>query len=564
MPFIEEHNEKILLLVCAALYVALRLVAWNSAIILEDHDSTFYLKSINAYRSFDLQVINALSAYSTPFYPFLSALISLLGLSIESSARLASFIFSLLLFYAFYGIGKKVTGSTETIVGLYILAVSPVLLPISYAILTEPSYIATIYTGLFIFLLQKRTNSPKWSALLGIIFGLSFLNRTEGILFIAVIPAMQAFYLYFLQGKAFPVREFTKWCSIYWLAFIILAAPQILHVSAKMDAYSLNGRVAWQLLENSNIGQSRVEKQSGLHFRKDETNISFARRNYNEARRLLEEFENEHHDTSYLSRAANNTRTIFLLVSRTHLGKIGSLLAVLGVFALFLSGRKVETLMISGFAASTLAGPLLHADDIYGRHLLAAAPALILFQAIGAVFLAKKSASMIKHPRLNQDLFIAIIVFFSMLYAVKPLYRAALKPPVANVGYGIEEIKKPLEIIKAISINELHRNPVIAAKKNYLAYYFDPDTYTGARTLYLPYTGYEELVEYLVSNNADFLYLRYSIITGFPFLEVFEQEKYSQQFRLLFTGVDAHGVKTELYRFIDSGMEEKETGGLSQ
>ena len=144
-----------------------------------------------------------------------------------------------------------------------------------------------------------------------------------------------------------------------------------------------------------------------------------------------------------------------------------------------------------------------------------------------------------------------------MLYAVKPLYRAALKPPVANYGYGIEEIQEPLKLIKAISRNELHRNPVIAAKKNYLAYYFDPDTYSGARTLYLPYAGYVELVEYLESNNADFLYLRYSIISGFPFLEVFEQEKYSRQFKLLFTGVDARGVKTELYRFVKTDLEEK-------
>jgi 4-amino-4-deoxy-L-arabinose transferase-like glycosyltransferase len=564
MPFIGENNEKILLLACAVIYVVLRVIAWNHAIVLEDHDSTFYLKSINAYRSFDLQVINALSAYSTPFYPFISALLSLFGLSIESSARLASFIFSLLLFYAFYGIGKKVTGSTETLAGLFLLAVSPVLLPISYAILTEPSYIATIYTGLLVFLLQERASSLKWGALLGGIYGLAFLNRTEGILFVAVIPAVQAFYLLFLQGRPFPAREFTKWCGVYWLAFFILAAPQILHVSAKMDSFSLNGRTAWQLLENSNIGQSRVEKQSGLHFRKDETNISFARKNYNEAKRLLQELENQHHDTNYLSRAANNTRTIFRLIPRTHLGKIGSILAVIGVFALFLSGRKVETLLISGFAASTLAGPLLHADDIYGRHLLTATPALILFQAIGSVFLARKFADVIKFPRVNQDLLIVIIVFISMLYAVKPLYRAVLKPPVANVGYSIEEIKEPLKIIKAISKNELRRNPVIAAKKNYLAYYYEPDTYSGARTLYLPYTGYEGLVEYLERNNADFLYLRYSLISEFPFLEVFEQEKYSRQFRLLFTGVDARGVKTELYRFINSDLEAKEAGGMHQ
>ena len=263
----------------------------------------------------------------------------------------------------------------------------------------------------------------------------------------------------------------------------------------------------------------------------------------------MHELQNEDPGTNYLSRATNNTRTMYRRISRTHLGKIGSILAVIGIIALYLSGRKVETLLISGFAISTLAAPLLHADDIYGRHLLAAAPALILFQAIGTVYIAKKATIVIRFQHLNQDILIATIVFISMLYAVKPLYHAALKPPAANYGYGIEEIQEPLKIIREISNNELHRNPVIAAKKNYIAYYFDSESYSGARTLYLPYAGYEELVEYLGSNNADFLYLKYSIISGFPFLESFEQEKYSRQFILLFSGVDVRGRKTELHSF---------------
>ena len=65
MQVLEEKNENILLLICAAIYVVLRVIAWNSAVILDDHDSIFYLKSINAYRSLEFPIINDLSAYST-------------------------------------------------------------------------------------------------------------------------------------------------------------------------------------------------------------------------------------------------------------------------------------------------------------------------------------------------------------------------------------------------------------------------------------------------------------------------------------------------------------------
>ena len=548
MPVIEEKSEKIFLLMCALIYVVLRAVAWNNAVILDDHDSTFYLKSINAYSSLQFPIINALSPYSTPFYPLVSAVISKFGLSIEFSARLCSFIFSFLLFLAFYGIGKRVTGSTETIVGLFLLAISPVLLPISFAILTEPSYIATIYIGLFIFLFQLGKGGIKWGAILGLVFGLAFLNRTEGILFVAVIPAMQAIYLYYVQGKGFSVKEYAKWCGVFGVVFIILAGSQIWHVSSKMGVLSLNGRIAWQLLENSNIGQSRAEKQYGLYFRKDETNIAFARRNYDEAKQLLQGSLNEAPGTNYLSRAAHNARSMGLLIAGSQLGKIGSVLAVLGIVALYLSGRSIETLLISGFAASTLIGPLLHADSIYARHLLAAAPALILFQAVGTVYLANKITAAIKIQRLHSEIMILAILFVSMLYAVKPLYRSVIKPPVANHGYSIEEIQEPLKRISEITKNELKRKAVIAARKNYIAYY------SRSGTLYLPYAGYDELVEYLSSNKADFLYLKYGIISEYPFLEVFERGEYSPQFELLFSGGDPGGEKTELYRFVDIDM----------
>jgi hypothetical protein len=556
MPLTEKNNERILLLFCAAVYVSLRAIAWNNAVILDDHDSTFYLKSINAYRSFDLLIINSLSAYSTPFYPFVASLVTTLGLSIETSARLVSFLFSLLMFFAFYGIGRKVTGSTETVVGLFLLAVSPALLPLAFAILTEPSYIATIYAGLLVFLLQRKSTSLVGSMTLGFIFGLAFLNRTEGILFIAVIPILQALSMYMEQGRQFQFKQYAKWCGTYGLVFSIIAAPQILHVSSKMDAFSLNGRVAWQLLENSDLGESRVEKQSGLHFRNDETNISFARRNYKEAKQLLKGHESKTPGTNYIDRAAKNTLTAFRLITRTQLGRIGSVLAAIGIIALFLSGRRAETLLVSGFAASTLAAPLLHADSIYGRHLLAATPALILFQAIGTVYLAGKVSSVLRIARQNQQIVISALVLFSLVYAVKPLYRITFKPPVSNPGYSIEEIQQPLAIIQEISRNELHRNPVIAAKKNYLAYYFDPESYSGSRTLYLPYTDHDTLVEYLDSNNADFLYLRYSIISGFPFLDTFERGRHSPRFRLLFSGTDIKGDKIELYRFIKPAMAE--------
>lgn len=549
MNGIIEKNTRALLVFCVALYVLLRLIAWHNTVLLDDHDSTFYLKSINAYQSLDLRKINALSAYSTPVYPFLSAMIAKAGLSIETSARLCSFLFSMALFAAFYGVARKVSGNVEAVLGLFILSVSPALLPISYAILTEPSYIATIYIGLLVFLRQLGTQSLAASALLGLVFGLAFLNRTEGILFLLVIPLMQAFYLLFKEKRVFPLARYLGWCSVYGLVFLVLALPQIWHVSEKMGALALNGRIAWELLENSDIGRSGEEKQYGLHFRKDETNISFARRNYQEAKRLLQGSEQEAPRTNYVKRAYKNTVAIIRLIAKQQLGKIGSALALLGAIVLFISGRKIETLLILLFAASNLAGPLLHADDVYTRHVIGVIPALVLFQAIGAVYLARLVARKIPVRYLNRDVVVAVIVFASVLFAARPLYRAVLKPPAANYEYSVEEIRRPVEIISEVAKRELGRQPVVTARKNYIAYY------SGAQTVYLPYAEYGELVQYLRLNNVDFLYLSYDLIDDYPFLRKFEQGRDLQDFNLLFEGANARGGKIQLYRLINGKHE---------
>ncbi|MCO6412160.1 MAG: glycosyltransferase family 39 protein [Thiogranum sp.] len=538
-----EKHFRLLLVLCAVFYLALRAVAWHNTVLLDDHDSTFYVKSIAAYHSFDWTEINGLSAYSTPFYPLLSALIAKTGLSFETSARLCSLLFSGLLFGAFYGIARLLTGKIETLAGLLILSVSPALLPISYAILTEPSYIATIYLGLLVFLLQLKRQTAAAGAVLGLIFGLAFVNRTEGILFVLIIPFMQAFYLFFAERRNSPVRQYLKWCGGFGLVFMLLAVPQIWHVSDKMGTLSVNGRIAWQLLENSDVGQNSKEKQYGLYFRKDETNIEFARKNYHEAKAMLHGMQSDHGGTDYLGRATNNIQEMARIITGSQLGRIGSLLALAGILGLFLSGRRIETFLVLGFAAGNLAGPLLHADHIYARHLLAAAPALLLFQAVGTVYVAARIAAALKVRWLDVTAITVVLLAVSMLYAVKPLYHAVIKPPVANYGYSIEELREPLRLIREISESQLQRKPVIAARSNYVAYY------SGAETLYLPYAGYQELVEYLDANNADFLYLRYSSISGYPFLEAFEGESSPPRLSLLFRGVDAHGGRIELYRF---------------
>src|SRR5262249_29671070 len=148
-------------------------------------------------------------------------------------------------------------------IGLVILSFSPFFIRYSYSVLTEPSYIAVLYLGFWLYLSQYKY--PKlWSAvLLGILFGLSFLNRLEGLLYLAAIPLLQFTHFLAVGRTSYDLQHFSAFIALFVLFFSLISAPQIWRVSEKMGHFALNGRQVWSLILNNPDGKSYNEKISG-------------------------------------------------------------------------------------------------------------------------------------------------------------------------------------------------------------------------------------------------------------------------------------------------------------
>jgi hypothetical protein len=91
-------------------YIAVRVRAWQLSTRLEDHDSVSYLTNAILLRALDFERLARLGPDHNPFYPFFTALFSLPGWSTEFGARLCSLAFSLALFGALLGIGRRIVG----------------------------------------------------------------------------------------------------------------------------------------------------------------------------------------------------------------------------------------------------------------------------------------------------------------------------------------------------------------------------------------------------------------------------------------------------------------------
>jgi len=541
---LEKQKTSILFSCVFLIYLLLRIIAWNNTVLLEDTDSLFLIKSIKAYLSFNLERINALNPDSTPFYPFFGAICSLPGWSVETGARLCSLLFSALLFVALFGIAKQTTDRSISILALFLLSINPFLLSLSFSILTEPSYIATVYLGFWCFLSQYKKPTIWKGILLGIVFAFSFLNRTEGIIFLFVIPFMQGLYLFISKDDTYSIRQFIIWVTSYGICFLLLAIPQIYHVSDKMNTFAINGRQAWQLLDHNLTDRPHEERIFGLNFSPNHVNIKYARMNYPEVRNQIPRTKTNY--KKVVKRCLNNFKFFYQRLIIKLIGIPGLLLFFFGIFAYFKNNRSHELIIFMLFIAFNLILPLIHQDYINPRHIGIILPIVILFMAIGTSYLSRALITSKKSFFTAKR--VLIIILIMMIAESHSQIVRAIKPPYYNSEYSLVELKEPIKIINEITENELQRTPVVISERIYLAYF------TNAEPHFFPYGDYKTLIRFCDLKRVDFLYLKHNRVKKYPFFSAFLQKEHPAEFRLLYKGIDAKGKVVELYRRKNNGL----------
>lgn len=518
------------------MYLIVRCLACKNTILLEDTDSLFYLNNIKEFLSFDLQNIINLDADSTPFYPFFGALFSLPGWSVETGARLTSLFFSSVLYLSIIGIGKRIGRPLEVSLGLLILTFSPVLISLSFSVLTEPSYIAMIYLGFWFFWTQYK-NPRFWKAgLLGVIFGLSFLNRIEGILCLAIIPLFQGAHLIFCKQEHYTAKRFIGWTLIFVICFSLVAIPQIWRVSHKMGMLAINGRQVWAQIFSIPDGKSSIEKIMGLDFSPGQINIAYVK-NHPE---VLEQSTAKISPAHILKTYIGHFNDLYQKKLGTLIGPLGLIFFAFGLLELYKRGHRFEAFLILAFVASNLAALLTTVVRI--RYIAIIAPLIMLMEGFGIVYLSQSLLQSRNDGPMGKR--VLSFVFFFILIAVSaiPLLKT-FRPPHFNKEYSPVELKEPVAIVKKIAQKELKRPPIISAQRAYLSYF------AGGKQVFVPYTHYEGLVKYCQLNNVDFLYLKHSRVNKYPFFKAFSQNSPPSDFVLLYSGVDAYGGKIELYCF---------------
>jgi len=510
--------------VCVSLL--LRSVALNNTTVLDDHDSVFYVQSIEAYASWQWSQINALNSDSTPVYPFLASVLTPIVDDAERAGRWVSLLSSTLLVLIVALLGARLHSQTAGVVAALILACTPLEVSLSIAVLTEILYQALLYAGIYITLrvLEARQFTLASASLAATLYGLSFLTKTEGVLFIALCPmivvAIQISRRWAStagdSGKLVPVG----WIATFMLIFAVMATLQIVHITQKMGSPALNGRVAWQSLAALMPDRPLDAAMYGLDLDDATTNLIYARQNHQEAvDRLSGESANEALSTPLVERlklSLKNVDTIYRYILTDILSPVGVFFLFAGALFVLVQGTVTSLIFYLFMLAAVLIAPVLH-TSVIPRQMAQAIPVFSILQAVAIVELARWVVKRYRH-RILFTLTVMAAVGVLIAGQAVPIYKS-LNPPTFNGDYDPAVLAEPASMLRERPAVER-----MAARKGYLAYM------AGIDYIPVPFTDLEGLVSYLRLNESEFVYIDFKLLELYPFLASFTTSEYEQYF----------------------------------
>jgi hypothetical protein len=551
-------------------HTLLRVVVWQRTVLFEDIDSVALVWWTQVFLKFDPQAIARMDADASLFYPFLSALCSLPGLSAEAGARLASLLSSLALFWIMFLIGLRIARPFPVLLGLVLLTFNPALVRLSPAVLTEPSYVAVVHAGLLVLWWQLPRLAYSGAAAAALLFGCAFLNRMEGILFLAFGPLVAGLYYFLKRPVGWGVRRLLNWSLLYVACFAVIGGLQIWRESHIMGVPAINGRQVWTSLRSAPVGgDSPDAKLFGLDFSPDQVNVRYLKQN---ARELFDLPKADEPSAGLVRNLAialiRNLRDLHDRRMVELFGLPVVVLAVLGLLQLYQSGRRFELLLVLLVVAWGLAAPLLH--NVVIRHIAVIAPLVLLIAGLGADSLTRL---LVPGPARMAPWMIPMGAVALALAAWAYPLRAVLTPDQQDRYQSQAALEEPVRIVRRIA-DEKPRRAVVPDRRGRADRPGPPDRqdgrqaavvsrapflsyYAEARFFILPWTDYRGLVNYCRLNDADVLYLHGVTGIAYPFLADFESDAWQADFSLLYQVEDASGRPVRLYRLKPAPTDEE-------
>lgn len=517
-------------------FIALRIFSLTHATVFEDHDSLRYLDVAKLIKNgrWDQIELGSIS------YTGLIAILYNFGIGLELGGRLISLIFSIVLFFSVYFISKKISDIKTALITILILSFTPYLINLSVFVLTESSYIGIVYLG--VCLLWYHLEKPGYLRFLfiGIVFGLAFTVRPEGIVFVVLIPVIQSICFYLWNKKLVPNAKKLSLIVLVVIGFLGLALPVIINESNYMGTLSIDERTAWEKLLKIPDGKSYDAKTYGLDFSPDTINVDYVV-THPEVFKKYDLKESPHHNIKFFF---NNLKDLDKFQLSSLVGIFVIFFLGIGLVDLFIKRKFKDIFLIISFGTIFLLIPLIWLKTFETRHIAVAAPLLIIVAGIGLKYSSDTVENWLKEKRfgfLLKDK-VHLVLIGVMIFITLSSLNDSLRHPTFNSAYSAGEFNEAIYALK----NDINKNkisdPMVVARKLYFPFY------AGVDGIEIPFTDYNGLINYCKLRKANYVYLNSKELKTFPFLQVFDENK-AADFDLIYEKTVNDNKKIELYRF---------------
>ena len=175
-----------------------------------------------------------------PLYPILIALAQPLIGDWEMSGRLVSAFFGALVIVPAFALTRGIVGRQAALLSCVFIAVHPRLVQNSASVLCEATYTFLLVTGV---LAARRGVVSGPRALIpfaGVCFGLSYLVRPEGLLYLVGLLLI-AFFM-FLTGRE-RAGALLPWLGAAVVVFTAIVAPYVWYLAETWGHFTLSGKI---------------------------------------------------------------------------------------------------------------------------------------------------------------------------------------------------------------------------------------------------------------------------------------------------------------------------------
>ncbi len=198
-----------------------------------------------------------MGVFFPPGYPIFIGLVNLFLNDLFISAKMVSFIASIISILLSYLVGRELYNREAGLFAAFVYAIYPVILIISVDGYSDALFFCVILLSIYIFIISLRRDSLIPNVLLGISVALSYLTRAEG-MFLLLLPVLRVFNV-FDRIRSFNKTYLFNLCVIL-IVFILGISPYLIFLKNYTGRLTMSGKDNISILLGELSGDSEYDE----------------------------------------------------------------------------------------------------------------------------------------------------------------------------------------------------------------------------------------------------------------------------------------------------------------